>query len=250
MTEQMTHQRVVEIITAARARGEHPKLSGLDLSHLNLRGADLSSTNLSRADLRYANVSHANLSYANVSHANLYRADMTGAYLHHANLSGAILRCAILRYANLHRAGVAHANLTDTDLRDAILCHANVYHSDLSGANMSGSNLRGVDLRGVDLTDTEVCGLFADGLPSGNLAFIPTPEGWILTIGCWTGTTHTLREMIAKDTGWPEAEGEQITVRRPMLEAMAAACDTYASVHPNAVADVKATTDRWKKNNN
>ena len=81
---------------------------------------------------------------------------------------------------------------------------------------------------------------------SGDLAFLPTPGGWHLTIGCWKGTTDTLREMIAGND-WPEAEGEQIIVRRPMLEAMAYVCDAYAAANPDALAEVKATAARWKE---
>jgi hypothetical protein len=84
-------------------------------------------------------------------------------------------------------------------------------------------------------------------MPSGNLTFIPTPEGWHLTIGCWEGTTAELRAMIAKDDGWPAAKGEKITARRPMLEAAATMCDAYAAANPDALAEVKTAAERWKE---
>ena len=188
MPDKMTRERVAEIVAAARAKGERPNLSGLDLRHLDLAGADLTGANLCGANL-------------------------------------------------------AHANL-----RDANLAHAALIGANLRGANLRGANLAGVNLRGADLRHAYLRGLFLDGLPSGDLFFIPTPEGWRLTIGCWTGTTNELRAMIDKDEGWPEAEGEEVAVRRPMLAAMADACDAYAAANPHALAEVKTAAERWKDN--
>jgi hypothetical protein len=53
--------------------------------------------------------------------------------------------------------------------------------------------------------------------------------------------------MIAKDDGWPEAEGEKITARRPILEAAATMCDAYAAANPDALAEVKTAAERWKE---
>lgn len=218
MTNKMARQQVVDIITAARARGECPNLSGLDLSGLDLSEVDFTGTKLNGANLRYSNLRGANL---------------TDAYLFRADLS-----CAILTDANLLRANLRHVNLTD----------ASLLRANLRCADMRYANLTAVILRGADLRDLKLCGLFLDGLPSGNLFFIPTPEGWHLTIGCWSGTTTELREMIADDDGWPEAEGEEIAVRRPMLEAMASACEAYANANPYALEEVKYAAARWKEN--
>lgn len=226
MTEQMTRERVEEIVAAARAKGERPHLSNLNLSGLNLSGLDLSHADLSDADLRGTILIGANLRYAYLAFANLRY-----AVLSRANMIGANLRGANLVNANLHYANLTGATLADANLRFAFL---------------NGAILTAVKIRGADVRNVKVRGLFLDGLPSGELAFLPTPGGWCLTIGCWRGTTDELREMIAGND-WPEAQGEQITERRPMLEAAAAMCDAYAAANHEALAEVKATADRWKE---
>lgn len=226
MTNKMTRERVEEMVAAARAKGERPHLSCLNLSGLNLSGLDLSHADLSDADMRGTILVDTNLRYAYLAYANLRY-----AVLSRSNMIGANLRGADLSDANLHCANLTGAILADADLRLAFLY---------------GAILTAVVLRGADMRDVKVRGLFLDGLPSGDLAFLPTPCGWCLTIGCWKGTTDELREMIAGND-WPEAEGEQITERRPMLEAAAAMCDAYAAANHEALAEVKATAARWKE---
>lgn len=208
MTERMTREQVLETIAAARAKGECPDLSGLDLSRLDLPCVDLSGADLSDTKLLHANLARANLAHAKMRYANLYGANLTNANVTRTNLVGATLR----------------------------------------GAYLYGANLTGVVLRGADLRNVTMTGLFLDGLPSGDLMFTPTPDGWRLTIGCWFGTTEELRAMISNDDGWPEAEGEDIDIRRPMLEAAATMCDAYAAAHPDDLADVKAAAKRWEEN--
>lgn len=225
--KKMTSQQVEGIIAAACARCEWPDLSGLDLSglsltYLNLSGADFTGSDLRGSDLRYSNLSGATLTRANLDRARLSGSDLRDAIFCEANL-----RAATLRYADLSSAYVYRTNLRYTDLRHA--------------------NLSGVDLYDADIRYAQLTGLLIDGLPSGHLIFIPTPEGWSLTIGCWEGTPDELREMIAKDEGWPEARGREVALRRPMLEAMADACDSYAAANPDAVAEVKTAAERWKE---
>ena len=228
MTDKMTRQQVEEAVAAARAKGEWPDLScldlsGLDLRYMNLSGADFTGSSLASADLRYSD-----LSGAQFIRANLRRARLSVTNLRDANFHGADLGGATLRYTDLSSAYMYRTDLRNTDLR-----HANLYD---------------VDLYDADLRHAQLTGLLIDGLPSGHLIFIPTPDGWYLTVGCWEGTTDELREMISKDNGWPEARGKEISLRRPMLEAMASACDSYAAANPDAVADVKRAADRWKEN--
>ena len=132
-----------------------------------------------------------------------------GANLREADLRGADLRGANLRGANLREANLRGANLREADLR---------------GADLYGANLRGADLHGAGI-------LHIDGLPSGSATLIPDPDGWVLQIGCWRGTITELREMIARDDGWPEAVGAQIVERRPMLAALADMADAWAAVN-------------------
>ena len=224
----MTSQQVVDIVAAAHAKGEWPDLacldlSGLDLRYMNLTGADFTGSNLAGADLRFSNMSGAQF-----VRASLRRARLSVTNLRDANFYGADLEGATLRYADLSSAYMYRTDLRRTDLR-----HANLYD---------------VDLYDADIRYAQLTGLLIDGLPSGHLIFIPTYEGWSLTIGCWEGTTDELREMIAKDEGWPEARGKEISLRRPMLEAMADACDSYAAANPEAVEEVKTAVNRWQEN--
>ena len=126
------------------------------------------------------------------------------------------------------------ANLRGADLRGANLRGANLREADLRGANLYGANLRGADLHGAGI-------LHIDGLPSGSATLIPDPDGWVLQIGCWRGTITELREMIARDDGWPEAVGAQIVERRPMLTALADMCDALAESHSHLLAAVQET---------
>ena len=137
------------------------------------------------------------------------------------NLRGADLRSANLWGADLWGADLWDANLWGADLRGADLRGAN-----LRGANLRSANLRGADLWGADLWDANRVVLSVTGLPSGQAILTPTPDGWTLRVGCWMGTVDELRTLIAGDK-WPEAQGDQITVRRPMLAALADMCDAW-----------------------
>lgn len=119
-------------------------------------------------------------------------------------------------------------------LQGADLRWAYLHRADLTRANLQGADLRQVDLPILALT----------GLHPYQATFIPTPHGWHLRVGCWYGTADQLRELIAKDTGWPEAEGDEIERRRPGLEALADLCDNHAARHQGVVDDLKA---RWTK---
>lgn len=218
MTEKMTRERVEEAVAIARAKGQRPHFRGADLSGLRLSYMDLHGVDFRGADLRCTKFNEANLQRATLDYADLRR-----AYFYRADMRDADLRGANLFQADLYRA----------DMRDADLFSANLYEADLEYAVLIGANF---------------VGLVLDGLPSGRLIFFPTPESWHLTIGCWDGTTAELRAMIATDYDWPGAEGEEITERRPMLEAAADMCNAYAASNPHALADVKSAANRWKEN--
>jgi uncharacterized protein YjbI with pentapeptide repeats len=141
--------------------------------------------------------------------ADLSGADLGGADLHGAYLGGADLRGAYLHGAYLHGAYLGGAYLHGADLRGA----------DLHGAYLGGAGLGGAGV------------LHIDGLSSGSATLLAEHTGWRLKVGCWDGTTADLRELIAKDDGWPEASGEQIAVRRPMLAALADIADAWAAAN-------------------
>ena len=167
----------------------------------------------------------------------MHGADLSGADLHEADLRGADLRGADLHEADLHVADLHVADLYKADLRGADLYRADLHRADLHEANLSGANLRGADLYG-GLWD----GLCIDGIHPYRCLLVPTPDGWKVTIGCWSGTVPELRSLIASDDGWPEATGEQIAERRPLLSAFCDLCDTHMAAHPGVIDNLAA---RW-----
>ena len=137
--------------------------------------------------------------------------------------------------ANLMGANLEGANLTGTDFRGANLRGANLRGANLGGANLQGSGLRGADFRGANLRGANLCwarwdGLQITGLPSGQIVLIPMPDGWELRVGCWAGTIDGLRTLIAQDDDWPNAEGEEIALRRPGLQAALALIDAHVAL--------------------
>ena len=145
-------------------------------------------------------------------------------YLWGADLRGADLAGADLTGADLTGADLAGAYLTGADLTGADL-----WGADLRGANLRGANLRGADLSGANLGGARWKGLQVTGLPSGQVVLIPTPDGWELRVGCWIGTIDDLRTLVAQDEGWPEAEGEEVALRRPGLQAVLALIDAHVA---------------------
>ena len=173
---------------------------------------------------------------------NLYGADLFGASLCAADLREADLREADLREADLRWADLSGASLRGASLYGADLFGASLYAADLREADLSGANLYGAYLVGANLSGANLSGagiLHVEGLPSGSSTLIPEPDGWVLQIGCWRGTTTELREMIARDDGWPEANPAQIVERRPMLAALADMADAWAAANPHLLERVQ-----------
>ena len=157
----------------------------------------------------------ADLRDANLRDANLTGADLTGADLRDANLTGADLTGADLRWANLTDANLCWANLTEI-------------------------NLRGADLRWAARAARI---LHLAGLPSGETIFIPTPTGWYLTVGCWEGNLEDFKALIAREEGWPEARGAEVTRRRPSLQAVVALCEAHMRLHPKIIEEL---AEKWQ----
>ena len=175
---------------------------------------------------------------ADLRSADLRSADLRSADLRYANLRSANLRSANLRSANLRSADLRYADLGSADLGSADLGYADLRYADLGSANLRSADLVSVDLRSADLVGT-TC-LSVTGLPSGHAILAPFPAGWRLTVGCWSGTVEALRDLIAGDDGWPEAEGDRITARRPMLAALADMCDAWIADNTHILAHVQA----------
>ena len=181
----------------------------------------------------------SDLRFADLSFADLRSADLRSADLRSANLRSADLRFANLRLADLRSADLRSADLRSADLRSANLRSANLRSADLRSADLRSANLRSADLRSANLSSTSC--LSVTGLPSGHAILAPLPTGWRLTVGCWSGTITELRELITRDEGWPEAEGDQIIARRPMLAALADMCDAWVVDNTDILGRVQET---------
>jgi hypothetical protein len=222
------------------------------LLYADLQGADLRGANLRGTDLRGANLHSAYLRDANIPEANLWRADLRGADLRGANLRGTDLRCADLQGANLRDANIQEANLRDAVILGAYLQDANLQNTDLRGANLRGAylrdtiilgaNLQGAYLQGANLQDIGGLTMQLRGMPSGELILFPRPDGWWLYVGCWEGTPGDLRELVAADDKWPEAEGAEIARRRPYLEAALSLIDLHIAAHPGVI---ESLAQKW-----
>ena len=144
----------------------------------------------------------------------------------------------VIRIVKEARKRGAGPDLSGADLRYANLRGANLPGANLDGANLDGAKLRGAKLYGV----IGWGGLTIDGLHPYRVLLIPTPDGWRLIIGCWTGTPVELRTLIAGDD-WPEAQGDEITRRRPLLEAALNVVDAHITAHLDVINDMK---ERWE----
>lgn len=122
------------------------------------------------------------------------------------------------------------------------LHEADLNGADLRWANLRGANLSGADLNGADLSGARWDGLYVDGLHPYRCLLVPTPDGWQVTIGCWSGTVTELRDLIAQDDDWPEADGNELLRRRPLLAAFADLCDAHIAGRPNVITDL---AQRW-----
>ena len=171
------------------------------------------------------------------------RPDLSGLDLSNLDLSNLDLSCLNLSKSNLSRSNLSLSNMSECDLSDADLSWSNMSGTVLCGSRLRGSNLRWVDLNGADLRWINWDGLLVEGLhPHYRRLLVPEPEGWWVLIGCWEGTVEELRDLIAKDEGWPEARGSEILQRRPLLSVFADLCDAYAAMKPGVI---EALAERW-----
>lgn len=124
-------------------------------------------------------------------------------------------------------------DLSDADLSGANLFGANLFDADLRWANLFGANLRWSDKWG---------GLRLDGLASGQVTMAPTPNGWVLNVGCWSGTVDELEALASGDEGWPEAVGEERERRRPGLLALVPVLRAHQEYHHDKLGAVQ---EKW-----
>lgn len=130
-------------------------------------------------------------------------------------------------------------NLSHANLHNASLSYADMRHADMTGACLAGANLYKASTDGI---------LQITGLHPHQIIVTPERDGWNINIGCWNGTTAELRTLIAQDTGWPEAEGDEILRRRPLLEAALTMIEAHMAAHPNALDAARKAHARCEKN--
>ncbi|WP_461004597.1 pentapeptide repeat-containing protein [Trueperella pyogenes] len=152
-------------------------------------------------------------------------------------ITAKILRGA-LNLDTLQGADLWCANLWCANLQDANLQDANLQDADLQGADLRDANLQGADLWGYRSGPI----LQIVGLHPYPAVLIPTPKGWTLRVGCWHGTAADLRILADQDDGWPEAKGEEILRRRPLLYAIADMCDTHIANHAGLIEEL---AEKW-----
>lgn len=162
--------------------------------------------------------------------------------LEHADLTGANLQNAFLSGADLTEANLTDANLREADLWGANLKHANLKHANLWRTSLWRANLRSANLKYANLHNNRAGILTVDGAHPYRVTLVPTLDGWVLVIGCWHGTIDELRALISQDEGWPEATGEEIETRRPILENIAGLCDLHIGRHAGLIDDL---AKRW-----
>ena len=155
------------------------------------------------------------------------------------------LEDAVSAGSDLRGSNLSYSDLRCSDLRCSDLRCSDLRYSDLRGSDLSCSNLSGSNLSYSNLSYSDTC-LSVTGMPSGHAILAPLPEGWRLAIGCWSGTVTELRELIGRDDDWPEATGEQIVVRRPILTALADMCDAWTAAKHDVLKEIQtkwATTE-------
>ena len=147
--------------------------------------------------------------------------------------------------ANLQNANLRGADLQNASLRGANLQNASLRGANLWGANLWGANLWGANLWGANLWGANLWGAMAVSVPSGEGVLVPTPEGWRISIGCWTNKTlDDLRDLIEDKAEWPEASGEERERRRPSLVALLATAEAHADYHNDKLEEI---IEKWGK---
>lgn len=146
----------------------------------------------------------------------------------------------ILGLNTLAGADLSGADLYGANLSGASLTGADLHSARLHGANLTGANLTGADLRWANLSTQNR--FLSQATPSGCAVMHPTPTGWEVRVGCWTGTLDELDELIASDE-WIESTPEEIQERRPYMQAWIALARAHQSLHADVIADLAA---RWE----
>ena len=130
--------------------------------------------------------------------------------------------------------------MTTPSKRDAVLKAIVEARENGNAVDLRYADLRYADLRGANLRGAVWYGLYLNGMRSGDAIHVPTSGGWRTCVGCWTGTLDELEAMIATNTGWPEAVGEECDKRRPELQAFITLARAHEAYYPDAVDKIIA----------
>ncbi|WP_455951387.1 pentapeptide repeat-containing protein [Arcanobacterium haemolyticum] len=139
---------------------------------------------------------------------------------------------------------LADADLTFADLSFADLCYANLSFADLTFADLCYANLDSANLCGANLSLVYYI-LQISNFYKYQAIFKPTPDGWKITIGCWTGSIEELRTLADKDDGWPESTGKKIIENRPRLHLIADMCEMHMARFPGYIEKL---AEKWGGN--
>lgn len=145
---------------------------------------------------------------------------------------------AVKRGESLAGQDLSGLDLSGANLRGAYLSGAYLSGANLRGANLRGAYLWGADLRGANLANTHGGIMSITGLQSGYAYIMPTPDGWRVRVGCWTGTVKELRRMIESDS-WVESNAVQREVRRPAMLALCDLFDAHKKQHKGVVKNLR-----------
>lgn len=160
-----------------------------------------------------------------------------GSRLESMNMKGADLSGMDLSGARFLRCNMGDCNLENTYLRGASFDGCSLWNANFAGAKLSITRFYGVSLEGL---------LQVSGLPSGIVTLIPTYRGWVIQVGCWSGTLQELQELIRQNHGWPEAEGDEVRNRRPALRGLLKLAQGHIA-HPGYAELPTQLAELWQK---
>lgn len=219
--EVLTREDVISILETARENGDKPDFREKDLSFLDLSNLDFSQANMKKANL------------------------------HRTNLSSCIMKAVNLAEANMSQTYLPYTDLSESDMEKVNLSEATVLETNMSWAYFYGANLEGIRWYDNDLRGQHWDGLVIDNLPTGRIILFPTPSGWIVTTMYWSGTLDEMRDLLEKDSEWPESLAveeepdlmtEEDEMRLPtaaQLEAVLALCDAFIEGRKDVVPKLR-----------
>lgn len=248
-----TRAWVKEQMKISRERGTHADFSNLDFS-----GLDLSNLNLTNAIFDYATLIGTNLRTSNLNNVSATFADFRNADMSRVETIDANFEGSDFRDTNMYGMNAYMSRFIQCDMRGINAKSADFDNADFTMANMCGANLYKAKTHGTVFHDAmlfeavlnddihraslycaNVDALVIPGIP---LTFLPTLEGWRMYSQSWQGTIDGFRKSISSGD-WVSGVGNATFAE---LTAAADLCDAFATARPDAVAEVRATAEKWE----